>query len=120
MVDFIDLMKAENRKQLDTKVKVVMQDDKAKHHVLPPNKFGVVQITRQRVRPEMDIETSEKCPGCDGTGEIQSSILLLDEITKNLHYIIHELKEPSVVLKTHPFMDAYLKKRHPLRKNEMV
>lgn len=113
VVDFIDLLKAENRKQLHAKIKEAMQDDKAKHNVLPPSKFGLVQITRQRVRPEMNIETSEKCPSCDGTGEIQSSILLIDEIKKNLHYILHELKEPSVMLKVHPFVDAYLKKGIP-------
>ena len=66
--------------------------DRAKHNVLPPSKFGVVEITRQRVRPETNINTSEKCPACNGTGEIQASILLMDEIENHLRYVKEDLK----------------------------
>ncbi len=62
--------------------------DRAKHTILPPSKFGLVQITRQRVRPEMNIVTSEICPTCDGTGEIKASIVLMDDIENNLNYIL--------------------------------
>ena len=75
VIDFIDMQRAENKKMLYNHLNEVMKADRAKHHVLPPSKFGLVQITRQRVRPEMDITTSEKCPSCGGTGEVTASIL---------------------------------------------
>src|SRR5690606_31200883 len=79
VVDFIDMRKAENRKALHEKLKQFMDEDRAKHQVLPVSRFGLVEITRQRVRPEMDIQTSEVCPTCKGTGEIHASITIIDE-----------------------------------------
>ena len=64
-----------------------MKEDRAKHNVLPPSKFGLIQITRQRVRPEMEIKTSEKCPCCNDSGEVHSTILLVDQIESNLRYL---------------------------------
>jgi ribonuclease G len=87
-----------------------MNLDRAKHTILPPSKFGLVQITRQRVRPEMNIITNEKCPTCDGTGEIKASIVLLDDIAANLQYIIREQNEKSITLCVHPYIEAYIKK----------
>jgi ribonuclease G len=110
VVDFIDLHDAENRKILFQKMKDEMATDKAKHTILPPSKFGLIQITRQRVRPEMDIKTSEKCPACDGTGEVQASILIIDEIENNLRYIIEEQNASGLSLSVHPFIEAYLTK----------
>ena len=82
VVDFIDLKKADNRKILNERLKKVMKADRAKHSILPMSKFGLVQITRQRVRPQIDIQTSEVCPSCNGTGKIQASILIADEINE--------------------------------------
>lgn len=110
VVDFIDMHSPENRKVLYQKIKEEMKGDKAKHNILPPSKFGLVQITRERVRPEMNIVTVEKCPACDGTGEIQASILLIDQIENDLRYILTEQKEPSVTVSVHPFIEAYLTK----------
>jgi ribonuclease G len=110
VVDFIDLRNQGNRKELYNMMKSEMDKDRAKHSILPPSKFGLVQITRQRVRPETNIVTVEKCPTCDGTGEIQASILLIDEIENNIRYILQEQNEKSVTVGVHPFIEAYLKK----------
>jgi ribonuclease G len=68
-----------------------------------------VEITRQRVREVTDISTEEKCPCCEGTGSIQASILITDQIENNLRYLVDEFKVKKVVLKVHPFLSAYLK-----------
>jgi ribonuclease G len=110
VVDFIDLHSAENRKLLFDKIKDEMAKDRAKHNILPPSKFGLIQITRQRVRPEMNIVTVEKCPTCGGTGEIQASILLMDQIENNLRYIMKEQNEKDITLCVHPYLEAYITK----------
>jgi ribonuclease G len=107
-VDFIDMGDKENNKKLFEHLKEIMKSDRAKHNVLPPSKFGVVEITRQRVRPETNINTSEKCPTCDGSGEIQASILIIDEIQNHLRYVSEDLKLKKILLHTHPFIAAYL------------
>jgi len=108
VVDFIDLHNSENREILFKKLKEEMKYDRAKHQILPPSKFGLVQITRQRVRPEMNVITAEKCIVCNGTGEIQASILLLDEIENDLKYLAEELNHKKLVLNTHPFVASHL------------
>jgi len=89
VIDFIDMTESQNRRKLFEKLKEEMRRDRAKHAILPPSKFGLVQITRQRVRPEMNVEILEKCPACDGTGQIKPSLLLTDEIENNISYLIH-------------------------------
>ena len=110
VVDFIDLKDGSNRELLYEKMKEFMKIDRAKHTVLPPSKFGLIQITRQRVRPEMDIKTAEKCPCCNGSGETQASVLLIDEIQNNLRYIYQNLNIKKVSLVVHPFVEAHLTK----------
>ncbi len=109
-VDFIDMHDRENNKILYDKLKEFMQSDRAKHNILPPSKFGVIEITRQRVRPETDINTSETCPTCNGTGEVQASILFAEEIESNLAYLLLDRKESHVSLLVHPYLEAYFKK----------
>lgn len=109
VIDFIDMHDKENNKVLFEKMKDFMKSDRAKHNILPPSKFGVVEITRQRVRPETEIKTNETCPTCNGTGEVQASILLAEEIENNLNFLINDRKEANVVLKVHPFVEAYFK-----------
>jgi ribonuclease G len=110
VVDFIDMHKPANRKELFDYLREQMNLDRAKHTILPPSKFGLVQITRQRVRPEMNIITNEKCPSCDGTGEIKASIVLLDDVAANLAFIIKEQNEKNITLCVHPYIEAYIKK----------
>lgn len=110
IVDFIDLHTTQNRKELYDCLKEEMKKDRAKHTILPPSKFGLVQITRERVRPEVKIETLEKCPACDGTGHIKASMLLLDDIENNIRYFTEEQNEKSLLLKVHPYLEAYINK----------
>lgn len=110
VIDFIDMHKPQNRKELFDYLRDQMLLDRAKHTILPPSKFGLVQITRQRVRPEMNIITNEKCPACAGTGEIKASIILMDDIENNLNYILKEQNEKSITLCVHPYIEAYIKK----------
>jgi ribonuclease G len=110
VIDFIDMKAASNRRKLFQKLKEEMSKDRAKHTILPPSKFGLVQITRQRVRPEMNVEIVEKCPVCDGSGEIKPSILFIDEMENNLRYLIHDQNEKNLTIRVHPFMFAYLTK----------
>jgi ribonuclease G len=108
VVDFIDMRDARNRKTLFNHLISEMGKDRAKHSVLPPSKFGLIQITRQRVRPEMDVEVLEKCPVCHGTGEIKSSISLVDDIENNLEYLLRDQNEKHLTLTVHPFIFAFL------------
>jgi len=110
VVDFIDLHNGLNRRLLYEKLKDEMKYDRAKHTILPPSKFGLVQITRQRVRPEMNIETVEKCPVCDGSGEIKASIVLIDDIENNIKYLLHQQNEKYLKMCIHPYIYAYLTK----------
>ena len=110
VIDFIDLRFAQNRRQLYEKLKEEMKNDRAKHTILPPSKFGIVQITRQRVRPEVNIETVEKCPVCDGTGEVKASIIFVDEIGNNIKYLLQHQNEKYLKMCIHPYIYAYLTK----------
>ena len=101
----------ENRKVLYDYLKEEMSDDKAKHKILPPSKFGLIQITRQRVRPEVSIKTKEENPDHNGEGEIEAPILVIDKISADLERIVKDHK--SMVLSAHPFIAAYLTKGFP-------
>ncbi|MGA2823149.1 MAG: Rne/Rng family ribonuclease [Bacteroidales bacterium] len=110
VIDFIDMNQGNNRRKLYDRLKDEMKKDRAKHSILPPSKFGLVQITRQRVRPEMNVQILEKCPTCDGTGEIRPSILITDDIENNLSYLIREQNEKHLLLCVHPYIYAYFTK----------
>ena len=110
VVDFIDMHEFKNKKLVFNTMKKIMARDRTKHSILPLTKFGLMQITRQRVRPEMNIQTVEPCPVCDGTGEVTLSILFTDEIERNLKYLIDEKQPKLIVIKVHPFVYAYIKK----------
>ncbi|MGB0789067.1 MAG: ribonuclease E/G, partial [Marinirhabdus sp.] len=111
VIDFIDMGQAENRKKLYNHLREEMSDDRAKHKILPPSKFGLIQLTRQRVRPEMNIKTREEDPNGE-TGEIEAPIVVVDKITDNLKRIFNK-NHKKVTLSTHPFIAAYLTKGFP-------
>ncbi|NLP57811.1 ribonuclease E/G [Lutibacter sp. B1] len=111
VVDFIDMHTAEHRQKLYDHLKAEMAFDRTKHKILPPSKFGLVQITRQRVRPEMVIKTQEPNPG--GSGEVEAPIVLLDKIEVEVDKIMSSKMHKKVTLNVHPFIAAYLKKGFP-------
>ena len=115
VVDFIDMKLLENKKKLVERMEAFMKPDRAKHAVLPISKFGLMQITRQRMKPEMTINTSEVCPSCSGTGKISSTLILEDEIEKNLSYLLMQ-KHKELTVEVHPMLYAYLTKGFPSKR----
>ena len=109
VVDFIDMKLPDNKRKLMEAMEGFMRPDRAKHAVLPISKFGLMQITRQRMKPEVNINTQEICPSCNGTGKISSTLILEDEIEKNLNYLLTH-KHTDLTLVVHPIMYAYLTK----------
>ena len=113
VIDFIDMNKAEHRQKLFEHMREVMANDRARHNILPLSKFGLMQITRQRVRPALDIDTTEECPSCHGKGKVRPSLLLPDTLHEKLDYLVNTLKVKNFILYVHPFVSAYLKKGFP-------
>lgn len=113
IVDFIDMKNSDNKKKLFDAMKRFMKKDRAQHTILPLSKFGLMQITRQRVRPEITINTAEICPTCKGTGKINPSILLTDEIERDLTFIMNSQPPSKLTLTVHPYVQAFLKKGLP-------
>src|SRR5690606_989816 len=107
VIDFIDMKNPENKKLIYKTMKEEMADDKAKFTVLPLSKFGLMQITRERVRPQMNITTKENCPTCNGTGKITASILVSDQIEKYIEQLITNPNQRYILLALHPYLYAY-------------
>ncbi len=113
VVDFIDMKSPEKQKALYEKMKEVMKNDRTQHSCTPISKFGLMEITRQRVKPAIEINQSETCPVCRGSGELKPTILVTHDIEHSLNYIRNELKIRYVQIKVHPFIAAYLKSGFP-------
>lgn len=114
VIDFIDMVKPQHRKKLFEHLRNEMKEDRAKHKILPPSKFGLIQITRQRVRPEMNIKTTEANPNGGNGQEVEAPIVLLDKINTDLERLIQGPKAGNgIVLNAHPFIAAYLTKGFP-------
>jgi len=96
VIDFIDMRDLNHKKMLFERVQEAMASDRARHTILPVNRFGLIHITRQRVRPEMNIDILEKCPVCDGSGQIKASIIVVDDIEQNIEYLLKEQNQPFI------------------------
>ena len=110
IVDFIDMDSGEHRNALHKLMQDLMEGDRAKHNVLPLTKFGLMQITRQRIRPVTEINTQETCPVCHGTGKISSSVVIDEEIDRKLSFYVTEKHLREFTIKTSPILGAYLKR----------
>ncbi len=113
IVDFIDMKNPEHKKRLVSEMRKAMKSDRAQHTILPLSKFGLMQITRQRVRPEVKIDTAEVCPSCKGTGKVNATILITDEVERDLMYILEAHPKAKLRLRVHPYLAAFLKKGLP-------
>ena len=110
VVDFIDMDSAEHRQKLYEHMTELMKNDRARHNILPLSKFGLMQITRQRVRPAMDVHVEETCPTCFGKGTIKSSILFTDTLENKIDYVVNNLGMKKFKLYVHPYVSAYINK----------
>lgn len=110
VIDFIDLHDVVNKKKVYQKMIDSMQGERAKYHVTPLSRFCLMEITRQRVRPEIHVKTSERCPTCNGSGKISASINLVDEIENNMKFLLKKYTVKKLIIKTHPFVEAYINK----------
>ena len=108
VVDFIDMNLAEDRQMLYERMCKNMQKDRARHNILPLSKFGLMQITRQRVRPAMDVNVEETCPTCFGKGKIKSSILFTDQLESKIDRLVNKIGIKSFSLHVHPYVAAYI------------
>ena len=110
VVDFIDMNVAEDRQKLYERMVENMKRDRARHNILPLSKFGLMQITRQRVRPAMDVAVEESCPTCHGTGKIKSSILFTDQLESKIDRLVNQIGIRRFSLHVHPYVAAYINK----------
>lgn len=110
VIDFIDMAKSEHRQKLYEHMREIMSTDRARHNILPLSKFGLMQITRQRVRPALDIVPAEECPSCYGKGIVQPSLLFTDTLKEKIEYLVDDLKVSDFIMYVHPYVDAFLKK----------
>jgi ribonuclease G len=110
VIDFIDMRSAESKKKVFEQLSDEMKKDRARHTILPMSRFGLIQVTRQRVRPEVNISTEEVCPSCGGTGKINPSILLADEVNRNVDFLFRKNKMKQLRMKMNPFLAAYFTK----------
>ncbi|KGI59688.1 S1 RNA binding domain protein [Prevotella sp. DNF00663] len=108
VVDFIDMKLAEDRQMLYERMCKNMQKDRARHNILPLSKFGLMQITRQRVRPAMDVNVEENCPTCNGTGKIKSSILFTDQLEGKIDKLVNKIGIKKFYLHVHPYVAAFI------------
>lgn len=110
VVDFIDMNLAEDRQLLYERMCKNMQKDRARHNILPLSKFGLMQITRQRVRPAMDVNVEETCPTCFGKGKIKSSIIITDQLESKIDRLVNKIGVKTFYLHVHPYVAAYINK----------
>lgn len=113
IIDFIDMRNPENKARLVKEFKDCMSTDRAQHTVLPLTKFGLMQITRQRTRPEINIVTAEACSSCKGTGKVTPSTLITDDIERDLVHICNARPSSKVILEAHPYVISFIKQGWP-------
>lgn len=110
IIDFIDMRNADHKKMLLTTMREQMKKDRAQHTILPLSKFGLMQITRQRVKPQLNISTAEACPSCKGTGKVSPTILIDESIERDLVNIFQSRPKAKITIEVHPYLEAFINK----------
>jgi len=110
VIDFIDMKNPDHKKVLSKAMEDYMMKDRSQHTILPLSKFGLMQITRERARPEVSVNTSEECPTCQGTGKVNATILVTDDIERDLEFVMQSRPKAPVYLRVHPYIDAFLRR----------
>jgi len=113
VVDFIDMRKAENKRMLYNEMKKYMENDRAQHTILPLSRFGLMQITRQRTKPAIKINTSEVCSLCGGTGKVQPTSLIIDDLERDLKFILNSGNKSKLHIYVNPYIYAFIKHGFP-------
>ena len=108
VIDFIDMQYDENNRKVFEEMRRELRRDRAKSTILPLTDFGLMQITRQRVRDSVQMSISEVCPACEGSGLVQSKTSVLTEIERWLRRFRVESRELRLQLDVHPAMAAFL------------
>jgi ribonuclease E len=83
--DFIDMRSAKHRKEVERAFRAAVKDDRARARVLSISRFGVVEMTRQRMRPSLQTSTYLACPNCGGSGFVKSHESLALDIIRLLN-----------------------------------
>ena len=113
IIDFIDMRNPDNKTKLIKAFRKAMSSDRAQHTILPLTKFGLMQITRQRTRPELNIKTAEVCPSCNGKGTVTPSLLVTDDIERNLDIVFSSRPKTKLTMVTHPYVKSHVTKGWP-------
>ena len=106
IVDYIDMDSKDHQQQLYEYMRKLMAHDRARHNILPLSKFGLMQITRQRVRPAVEMDVTEVCPTCHGKGRIQSSINFAEQLEQEIDLMFRQYGK-GLRLHVHPYVYAY-------------
>jgi ribonuclease G len=116
VIDFIDMKDPKKKSALHETLMQAMSIDRAKHTILPMTKFGLVQITRERVRPALEIATAELCSACNGTGKADSSNQILTKIENEIVYLWEQMNQKEMTLRANPLITIYFKSGIPSKR----
>ncbi len=109
VVDFIDLEDEKNRKKIYDELKKEFKKDRAKVAMLAMTDFGLMQITRERIRENLSQSMHEVCPYCGGSGMLTKKSNMIHDIEEWLRRYKNEGKTRSLILKVHPSLGLILK-----------
>ena len=110
VVDFIDLRDDKNRKKIYDELKKEFVKDPAKTNVIGMSDFGLVQITRQRIRPSVVNSVSKVCPVCGGSGNVVTQDTILTDLETWLSKFKHNTSYRAVDLYVNPYLKSVLTK----------
>ncbi|MCC6861389.1 MAG: Rne/Rng family ribonuclease [Bryobacterales bacterium] len=109
VVDFIDMDERKNRQKVMQALEEAMRSDRAPYKILQFNDFGLVAITRKRVKQSLERTLCAPCPYCEGSGYVKSAQTVVGEILQEAHKIAPSLEDPDVMLRVSPDVARLLK-----------